>query len=268
MNRWVMAVGENPLRVLRVAQVVQPVEVALITTQETHYLVEEIEAAAASGNIDMVVREVRGDAYRSDVNLAALKDVVGEDAALWHWLIAGGTKPMTAAQAALAGQAPLGQTWALDDGAGRLNSWQGESLDLTPPRWNIGLRELIRLHAGLEFELDPRYPVPDTPGQVSDDRIRERRDRWVRGEVWSEDVPPVMRNRVAESDFMALVRAVLPTDFVVYPGTKVFLRDSSDPSRPAANPYEDAKELLRVWLIPLLRDVVLLRGCRYAEEVP
>ena len=28
MSRWVMAVGENPLRVLRVAQVVQPVEVA------------------------------------------------------------------------------------------------------------------------------------------------------------------------------------------------------------------------------------------------
>ena len=256
MKRWVMAVGENPLRIMRVAHQLQPVEIAAITTPETAYLVPEIEAAMAEMGIDASIRVVLGDAYRWDVTHAALADVIGGQAEQRQWLIAGGTKPIVAAQVSAASGAE-GQVWTLDDSAGVLQSWTGARIRLEPPGSNIGLRTLARLHAGLEVELDTRFRPPPTPDAVDRRVLKKRLLAWqgttghaprnsrkagVEKGDGGEEERRFHTNREAEADFLVLVRALLPTDVDVFGGTTVVLRDSTDPRRPAPDPFVSRKE--------------------------
>lgn len=252
MKRWVMAVGENPLRILRLAYQLQPVEIAAITTPETAYLVPEIANVLSGMGIDASLRVVPGDAYRWDVNHDALRAGLEGSPDGWQWVIAGGTKPMVAAQASVAADVPKEQVWSLNDAAGALQSWAGRTLRLEPPTRNIDLASLVRLHAGLEVYDDKQFPPPSSPDDVSRQAITDRMRAWMgqrsrnsrqhgsAGDLMEYERQQQRRlsNRLAEADFVALVRGLLPADYDVHGGATVVLRDSAEPTRCARDPFD------------------------------
>ena len=136
MSRWVAAIGENPLRVLRLASHARPAQIVVISTPETRYVVPEIRTALGELDVDTEVKEVAGDAYRWDVTAAAIAAAIQGAARDYHWLIAGGTKPMIAAQVSVGADVPAEQFWSLDDRAGILQAWTGEQARIEPPARN------------------------------------------------------------------------------------------------------------------------------------
>jgi hypothetical protein len=225
------SLGLNPSRVLTVASTLRPGGVLLLTTANTEYLMDPLRDAAGELGLAMPFTAVPADPYRVQVTLERLRRAVASlDArpAMLSVVLAGGTKPMLAAQAVLADEMPGASLWSLDEPSGVLRGIDGRVLPVPELPTNLAPLTVARLHAGLHVA------VTETPGSEEHLLRSVRRLRSLLLRPGRRDVTD--SSTAFETGVAGLLRALLPPSHDVYGSVTVTLRDPNLPTQAAREP--------------------------------
>jgi hypothetical protein len=225
------AIGLNPSRVLKVASTLGSDHAVLLSSSNTEHLVEPLQDAARGAGLDLTFESVDVDPYRVQGVLDRLHEVgsaLDPGRGGLDVVLAGGTKPMLAAQAVFAGEVLDASLWSLDEPASVLRGMTGRVLPVTELAANLPPQALVRLHAGLGVRVED-VPSSEPRQQQAVKRLLGLLNGSRRANVHDEAA-------AFEKGVAVLVRSLLPTTYGVYGSVVVTLRDPNVPTQAARQP--------------------------------
>lgn len=225
------SVGLNPSRVLTVASTLRPERALLLTSSNTDHLLVPLREAADGVGLATTFTAVPADPYRFQVTLDRLRSVIGSTDQRVSPLVvvlAGGTKPMLAAQAVLADEVDGSSLWSLDEPASVLRGVDGGVLPVPGLAANLSPSTVARLHAGLQVA------ATGLPHGEEDQLNSVVRLRMLLGVSGRRD--SAVDSRAFETGVAVLVRALLPASHDVFGSVTVTLRDPNVPTQAAREP--------------------------------